>query len=244
MPSFETYQSEVLPPGWLKDPVGQAWLRAFGSTKDAYVAAAKEAVKARYPRSSPLDALASTALERGIDRGVTEPEVSFRRRVYAAWDVWRWAGTPYGLLLAFWWAGYTPSSGRVLLQVQAGKQYRLRDDFDPAVHDASNAIVYTDLGAVHLGGSPELWNQFAVLFVDPLPTAWSPTPPADASSEIESVRSLIVRWKPGHAKCVALRASGGRLWGYPSDDLWNTYNPQTWAQAGAGISATYTPPAG
>lgn len=240
MPSFSDYQATNLAPGWLQDEAGEAWLRAFGAAKDELVARAKEAVKARFPTLAPADALSLIGEERGIDQGATESEASYRLRVRAAWDAWKWAGTPFGLLSALYWAGYRPSSGKVLLQVQLGKQYALRDDYDPAVHSPDEAVVITDLGTVHLGGDPELFNQFAVVFVPPTPPHWLPTPPADASPEIEQIRRLIVRWKPGHARCVSLQVTQVDLWDSPvepwdpTDELWNE----------PGANVAWTPPVG
>jgi hypothetical protein len=243
MPTFAEYLAETLAPGWLQDERGAAFLRAFGAAQDAEVALLKEAVKARMPGLCPSDALALLALERGIEHGAAEDEASFRARVKGAWDVWRWAGTPYGLLLAFYWAGFRPTSGKVVLQAQKGWQYELPADFDPAVHTARDVVI-TNIGTVHLGGAPELWSQFALLFVTPILPAWVPTLPADGSLEVDAIRQLIRKWKPGHARCVALKVVGGRLWGYPPDDLFSTYSPQTWLQVGSGLNATWTPPAG
>jgi hypothetical protein len=197
-------------------------------------------VKARMPTLAPVDALAKIAAERGIERGQTETEASHRARVRAAWDSWRWAGTAYGLLAAFFWAGYRPTSGRVVLQTQKGKQIELRADFDPAIHAPESALVTTDLGVVHLGGSPELWSQFAVLFVAPVIPLWVPTPPADGSSEVNTIRDLIVRWKPGHMRCVRLRVTTVDLWDYPSE----TWEPTAELWDEAGITTDWTPPAG
>jgi hypothetical protein len=250
MPNFETYQSETLAPGWLRDRWGAAFLGALGARKDAHVALLKLAVKARMPGLAPLDALAHIARERGIDRGPGESEGSFRERVAGAWDTWRWAGTAFGLLLELWHAGYRPASGKVVLQTQGdavagGKQYELRADFDPAVHAPEESLVIADRGTGSLGGAPApLWPDIAVIFVDPLLPAWVPTPPADESDEVRHIRRLILKQKPGHCRCVKLQVSGGNLWGYPEDDRFNGYAGQSWAQAGAGPSATWTPPAG
>lgn len=242
---YRDYQ-KALAPGWLRDEWGEAFLGAFGALKDWLASVAKEAVKARMPRLGPPDAIAELGRERGIERGAAEAEASYRERVRAAWDTWRWAGTPYGVLLAFFWAGYRPASGKVVLQAQAGKQYELRTDFDPALHAPEEALVVTNITIGDLGGpgGTTFWSKFAVLFVNPLPPAWIPTPPADGSNEVNAIRRLISRWKPGHALCVKLAVVGGRLWGYPPDDLWNSYPAQTWAQVGSGVNATWTPPSG
>jgi hypothetical protein len=193
-----------------------------------------------FDNAAPFDALAIIAAERGIDRGATESEASFRSRVRSAWDVWRWAGTPYGLLLAFYWAGYRPTSGKVVLQTQGGKQHELRADFDPTVHTPENALVVTNLGLVHLGGTPELWSDFAVVFLSPTPPSWLPTPPADGSAEVEAIRRLISKWKAAHARCVRLRVSTVDLWDYPAE----TWEPTTEVWDETGVTSDWTPPAG
>jgi hypothetical protein len=240
MPGLKEYQSTTLAPGWLQDPAGRAFLESLGARKDALAALAKEAVKARFPTRCPADALGAIGTERGIDRGATESEAAYRARLRAAWEQWKWAGTPYGLLLAFHYAGYTPNSGKVVIQTQKGKQHELRADFDPAIHGPDTGLVTTNIGAVALGGSPQLWSQFAVLFVTPLPPAWVPTPPADASAEVESIRTLIRRWKPGHARCVALKVTPIDLWDFPVE----AWEPTTEIWDEAGTTTTWTPPSG
>jgi hypothetical protein len=245
MPGFREYQGRTLAPGWLRDPrdIGGAprsFPEALGLVKDALSARTKEAVKARFPTIAPADALGAIGEERGIDRGATETEAAYRARLRAAWDQWRWAGTPYGLLLAFYYAGYAPSSGRVILQVQKGWQYELRTDFDPAVHGADEGLVRTNIGAVSLGGVPQMWSDFAVLFVPPILPAWSPTPPADASPEVNTIRTLIWRWKPAHARCTTLKVTPVDLWDFPIE----TYEPTTEIWDEAGVTTTWTPPTG
>jgi hypothetical protein len=246
MPSFETYESEVLAPGWLRDPAGAAYLGALGASKDREVARLKEAAKCDWPSVCPEDALALLAAERGLDRGPTETLDAFRERVRRAWDLWEWAGTAWGLLMAFYWAGYTPSSGRVVLQGQGdpvvgGTQFELRPDFDPAVHTPKDGIVYTARGNGSLGGAPApLWSDFAVLFVSPLPGAWVPAPPADGSAEVNGIRSLLLKWKPAHARCVKLQATTAELWGFPTED----WGPTAELWEASGTTITWTPPEG
>lgn len=246
MPTFAEYESAQLAPGWLRDPWGTALLKARGAQKDWLADTLKQGVKARMPGLAPLDALPLIGRERGIPRGRTETVDSYRARLRAAWESWRWAGTPYGILTAFYWAGYRPTSGRVAIQIQGdaaagGKQFELRADFDPLVHAPETALTITDLGVVHLGGSPaELWQDFAVLFLSPLPPAWVPTLPADGSDEVIAIRDLILRWKPGHSRCVRLRASTVDLWDWPVE----TWDPTTEVWDEAGVQTDWTPPAG
>lgn len=246
MPTFEQYQSVNLAPGWLQDPWGTAFNGAIGKRKDAAVDMLKEAAKSDLPGVCPSDALALLGTERGIDRGKAEAEGSYRDRVRAAWDTWRWAGTPYGVLLAFYWAGYRPTSGKVVIQTQGdatagGYQYELRSDFDPAIHAPEVALTVTSLGVVHLGGTPsELWQDFAVLFIPPVLPDWLSSMPGDSSAEVDTIRTLITRWKAGHSRCVRLRAATVDLWDLPIE----TWDPTTEVWDETGVATDWTPPAG
>lgn len=241
MSDFATYESEGLAPGWLQGYAGKGYLAARGSRKDAFVQGCREAVKARFPGVCPSDALPYHGRDRLLDQGPGETEASYRARLLAAWETWAWAGTAYGVLLAFWWSGYRPSGGNVVLQTQSGKQYQFRTDFDPAVHAPEEALITTDLGTIHLGGAPsELWSDMAVLFTDPMPAGWIGAFPGDNSAEVNHIRRIIVQWKPAHCRCVKLIAGGGELWGYPTE-VWAT-DTETYGDGTDG--AVWTPPAG
>jgi hypothetical protein len=188
--------------GFLLEDQGRALLRACGREMDWLAARAKEAVKARCPGLAPLDALAALAEERGIDRGPSEPAENWRARVSNAWDIWQWAGTAYGLLMALYWAGY-PS---VVLQSQAGKQYQLSQALtgDPL----SDVLVNNTIG-LHLGGSPEWWNQFAVFITRPWPSWWAGVAPPNGSLEQRTFGALIRRWKSAMSMCVSIQVIDG-----------------------------------
>ncbi len=188
--------------------------------------------------AAPSDALPIIGAERGLDRSPLESEASFRRRLQSAWDIWRWAGTPFGMLLALYRAGYTPTSGKVVIRTQKGYQHELRPDFDPDLHKPEESVITTNIGTAHLGGSPELWSQFEVLFAPPPPPAWLPTPPADSSVEVNTIRALIRKWKPAHAQCVSLQAAYRELWDYPKEPWEPT--TEVWDEPGANV--LWTPP--
>lgn len=241
MTTFSEYESQVLAPTWLQNSLGSLYLRSRGAQKDSLLDHMKQAVKARMPALCPQDGLWPLGRERRIDQGPGESDEHYRARLAAAWDVWGWAGTPYGLLLAFYWSGYTPTSGKVVVQSQSGWQYELRADFDPAAHSVNDAVIRTNIAPVHLGGLPsELWSDIAVLLWNPLPLAWHGTFPLDASDEVEHIRRLILAWKPAHCRCVKLQTTGNELWDYPVE----TWEPTTelWDEATNGVA--WTPPVG
>jgi hypothetical protein len=244
MPTFEDYVKTDLSPAWLREGAGAAYQGTLGARIDAHVGLLKEAVKARMPSLGPSDALALLAAERGIDRGTTETEASHRDRVKKAWEIWRWAGTPIGMLIAFYWAGYRPTDGRVVIQTQGdatagGHQFELRTDFDPAIHAPEDSLIATNIGPISLGGAPaELWQDFAVIFTNPIAASWGGSLPLDASLEVDNIRGLITRWKAGHSRCVRLRATTIDLWDLPLEPWDPTTEP--WDEAGA--TTDWTPP--
>lgn len=217
---WQDYQAELAPP-WLRQGAGEAWLRGVGDAKDGLELRLRESVKARFPAEAPLDALTRIGGDRGgLERGVTETDAAWRARLRGAWDVWPWAGTPTGVLRALWYAGYTS----VVLITGTGRAHTLNGSLDVVTTPAA--------GLVPSG----FWNGFRVLFVAPLPAAWVPTPPANNSDEVNTLRRLVKTWKPGHAILEDLVVVQGNIWGFPGT--------QTWGQGGltwGGATTVWTP---
>jgi hypothetical protein len=197
----------------------------LGTTPTAYIpTGATGATVTDFTPLCPADALPAIAAERGLPRGVNEPEATYRARLAAAFDQWQWAGTPYGILRALQLAGY-PS---VIVRVQKAKQYTLAAGGTPA--DLATSDVPPP---VHLGGVPELWNDFAVFVTKPWPSWWNNVPPANGSVEQKNTSALVAKWKPAHARCVRLAAVDGSIWG-----LNMTWGSFTWG----GSIVEWTPP--
>ena len=103
---YRDFIPRELAPGWLQTPKNAAWLRASGDLKDSLAERCKDAVKVRFARLAPRDGLDQLGGERQIERGPSETNAAFAERVVDAWNLWHWAGTAQGVLLALRDVGY------------------------------------------------------------------------------------------------------------------------------------------
>lgn len=105
--TYESYQRELHPPP-LRGDMGEAFHGVLGRAKDALVTLAKDAVyigQTSDPdalgRETPDDGLERLGADADLEMGAIESPQDYRARILGAWDLWGWAGTPYGYSLAF-----------------------------------------------------------------------------------------------------------------------------------------------
>lgn len=204
--SYQRYQTQLAPP-WLHGPAGESWTRGIGDAKDEVELREREAVLARYPSRAPKDALVRISADRGgLDKGVTETDAQWRARLRDAWSLWPWAGTFTGVLRALALAGYP----NVYIVGGTGRYATL---------DGSGNIVAAD-GAPLSIGSSNLWNAIRLVFATP-PAAWTPTPPAEFSAEVNNIRRIVMKWKPAVALFEGITViRAGHVWGFPLTMKW------------------------
>jgi len=207
--TYRAWRSSLVPTTHQR-PTGQAFQGALGDVEDSLIDRAKQSVKARFPLLAPPDGLTALGVERQLPRGPSEATATYAARLQNAWNLWPWAGTPYGLLRAFADAGY----GNVFLaQIRGARQYTL---------DANGALVISNGGSwtPTFVGDP-FWSKFAVIFPSPLPAAWAGVVPDIASTEASYIFDTIRRWKPGHATWgrIVFQTSG-KTWGFPASQVW------------------------
>lgn len=216
--SFEQYQVENAPP-WLRGPNGVVWNSSLGMVKDEYLARAKAAVKARWPKTAPADALDLIGENVQIDRGFSPDDASFVALLERAWDLWGEAGRKAGLALALQLGGIT--------------NFEIWENWQWAGAE------------IH----PERWWQFWITIRAPFPWAntsladgtwgdagtwadgghWADACPREAYLRLQA---LVRKWKPSHAHCVNIVLVQQ---GYAFGDL----GGMTWAEAAtAGITWT------
>lgn len=224
--SFETYRKSW-GPSWLKNTAGQDWQGAHGRFNDALVAQWREAVKASFPTEAPADALPYLGSEIGIPRSPADTDATYAIKLRRAWEMWPFAGTPLGLLLAFEAAGY--SAGQVVLVQQEAHGFMLNGDttLDPG----DRLVTYNLLsGRWIFGGGTILWNRFGVLFPEysNLPTGWAAgaaSPPTTVTTptlnEVNGLIRLVNKWRRSASLFQWIRVcTSGRLWGWPTTLDW------------------------
>lgn len=193
--TYEDWLVEEVIPTWLRDTWGERWFRALGRMADLVVDGAKQAVKARFVRLAPTDALDALGWERLIERGPNESHERYRERVSKPWDVWPQAGTAGGIQAAL--QGYGLGSARVYNHrtvTTPAKSYNWRfDDNDTN------------------------WSRLWVV-LDPEAHPWTPLVAADTllasdellagitmtASEFRTLRRLVHRWRPAHGLAADL----------------------------------------
>ena len=95
-----------LVPTWLRGPLGGAWMESHGLVLDGLVEGARQAIRARFVPTAPVDALPLLASERQLERQPPDSESSWRARLLGAWETWGWVGTKRGIRDAVLATGY------------------------------------------------------------------------------------------------------------------------------------------
>jgi hypothetical protein len=226
---FERYR-QSWGPSWMKDPGGLAWSAAHGQFNDELVLRWKQAVAASFPMDCPADALPYLGSEIGIPRSPADSDDDYRVKLRRAWELWPFAGTPLGMLLAFESAGYP--AGQVVLVQQQAHGFSLNADTSLA---PGSRLVKYDLagGRWDFDGTFTLWNRFGVLFPYPdnLPTGWdmATAPPTTITTPtIDTVNGLIRlvnKWKRAATHFMWIKVlNEGAMWGWPPDQVWGGFN--------------------
>lgn len=223
--SFETWRKQW-GPTWLRGPNGTEWQAAHGRLADALALRMKQGVKAAFPEECPADALPYLGSEIGIPRSPADTDSTYGEKLRRAWDVWPFAGTPLGMLLAFEAAGYP--AGQVVLVQQQAHGFSL--DTDTTLAPDQRLVQYNLAGGSwDFDGTTTQWNRFGVLFPDPgnLPTGWTSatSPPTSLTTptiyEINGLIRLVNKWRRSAAKFKGIRVvTSGHVWGWPVDMKW------------------------
>lgn len=201
MTAFRDYIPGFLAPAWLLRPKGRALLQAFGSVLDEGLTRARDGVKARFATTAPSDALGDIAFERGLPRGPGESAAAWALRLKQAFEVWSWAGSPYGVLRAMYTAGYKPQ-----LVIGQGLEYEL--DTSTGLTESTNnwggPFDFTGRGTA-------FWSTVVLYFpTSRWPASWTTAgaPPAQTSDEARMLLALARRWMAAFATFARVVVQG------------------------------------
>lgn len=224
--SYEAFR-QSWGPSWLKNSGGQRWQASHGAFADVLVARWKAAVKAGFPDYAPADAMPYLQSEIGIPRAPGDSDSDYAAKLLRAWELWPFAGTPLGLLLAFEAAGYDPTQ-YVIVQ-QEYRAYGL--DSNTALPPYERLIIYSLIGdRWTFDWDFTLWSRFGVLFPDSanLPAGWlagAASPPTAITTpdkdEVNAMITMVRKWKRAAATFEWIRVcTGGAIWGWPVTLEW------------------------
>jgi hypothetical protein len=160
-----------------------------GITKEAYLEAAKRAVKARFPQFAPSDALDKVGENFQIDRAFAGSDSIFVAQLMKAWATWGAAGTKPGMLSALNAAGLTNVTVWEKFQwteTYPNRWWRFWIVARPPFPWNCDPL------ADGLWGSPGSWNDGGV---------WATGIP---QNDWARMRRIIRKWKPAHAQCESL----------------------------------------
>jgi hypothetical protein len=220
-----------LTPPWLLGSKGGALINALASEVDELLQRCKDGVKERFSGYASRDALNAIAFERILPRGASETDAQWAIRLRQAFDIWYWAGSPYGILRALYTAGYAPQ-----LIIGQGQEYEL---------DTSTGLVLSQNSwggpFDFTGRGTSFWSAFVIYFPTARwPASWTAAgnPPLESSVEAQTLMRLVHRWRPAYATFARVVMQGtGPIWGIPpgtaagqwgTTRVWNTGTYWSW----------------
>lgn len=184
--NFAEWILEIAPP-WLLGDNGKTFLRSIGTFTDVHLDGLRQAVRARFVRLAPVDALSKVGWERLLERAPSESDNAYRTRLASAWDLHQLDGTVAGIKEMFRPLGVDPSGVRVLDERSTlGANERLF---------SSRFWIVVDNGYHPWTAAPS-WDVPGAAWADPEPVrTWDSTATVD---ELAFMRREIRRVKDAH----------------------------------------------
>lgn len=237
---YETwFQSPKLGPGWMHDPVGQAYWGSVGKVLDLQVARLKSGVRSRFPEDAAAlgmtDALEEIGRDRMLPRGGATPGANdealatWAARLKDAWTAWEKAGSAKGLLEELAVQGFPTGELGTVLVNHVGRGYYLDGNGDLVIFTAFDELGnrVNKLGVVPtpslkgftLDARDQFSAHFAILFLQDVPTLTN-----DAGNVAKAILNQTVRrWRQSGAHyagaAVVPQENDAEIFGWPQGKL-------------------------
>ena len=247
-----TFRSIIraLGPRWLTDGDGELVLHAVGTLADAFAERAKLGLLARFPSTSPSDALPLIGADRRIVRGISEGAESFAERLRGWLTSWRSAGSALSVLrqLRGYMLGATPTL-RIVDNTGNWTTLSTSDVASWALRGAWNwdglsarwwrfwTIIDSSSGPFTAGpniGDPSLWG--GAIGTPGYTIGTTATP-----EQIASIRAIVNTWAAAHAvsRWIIISLDGAHFTpGDPAPD--GTWGPWSKNVGGAQTATRYS----
>lgn len=231
MPGYRDWLPAQAPPP-LAGPNGAALLQREGEMLDEYRDRLNQGVLARFPvkgsvgadgvySTPPSDALDTIGSDRGLARATGETDAAYAVRLQAAFSIWDYAGSHYGLLRALERAGFA-----AMVIVQDNGRYSQLTGSAGTIADLAFGTLMTcvDRPSSHAGWMFDplqgvFWSQFGIVFT------------ADAAilqtaAGWATLNKIVKQWAPASANYVgAWVILSGAVFGWPTGQTWGA---STW----------------
>ena len=214
--TLEQYQQDISP---IRGPWSLRWAAAHGRVKDRLVERARQAVLAGAITRTPVDGLARLGADADLERSPIETSEQYRTRILGAFDLYGWAGTPYGYALALSLTSAQIRGARFVAQYQ----WPAPLDGRTGLWSRFWVIVWT--GALTVGRFTvgpwatvgALASPFALLVVGNFTVGDGSTVGSSMTvRELGEIRRTLAKWKNARDRVPALvLVDGGELVGTP-----------------------------
>lgn len=186
--NYEEWLLDKALPNWIVGEWGRKWFGVFASVADIAKNATKDAVKARFVKTAPDDAIPFIADDSLIERGRLESLGPFKLRLADRWDTHQLGGTANGVVASLAAVHVDP-----IYTYALGPHDGFNGDGKPywsrfwVVFDGAHGFTQETWGS---GGT---WDYGAVWGIS------NATP-----EDIQQLKRLIWFWKSGHSVPVEL----------------------------------------
>lgn len=221
--SWESWLPRQLPGWFRRDRGAQLWgktARLFETQRDFLLqgmlacfptaGALDTSVDPPQPTLPASDALDEIGADRQLPRISGESDAAYAARLLAAWDVWDFAGSHYGVLRALQLAGY----GTPIIVQDNGRYAQITGGAGTVADITFGSLMTCADRSLHPGwtfdGRTDFWSRFGIVFTGDATNLQTAAGQA-------MLNSIVKLWKPAmDVYAGGFVILGGRILGWPT----------------------------